>query len=137
LAKLSLFKLIAQYIKNNPKLKTPEDLTRHNCIIYSLSDSPTQWTCGKAGIQKIVNISPGSYTVNNGLALTQAAVSSLGVILMPEILIKSELKSKLLLPLLPEWEFESYALYAIYPYHRETSHKLRTLIDFLVHILSN
>lgn len=126
-----------EYIDSATELVTPEDLAEHNCLIYSLSSSPTHWSCAKAGKHKIVSISLGSYTVNNGLALTQAAVAGLGIILMPEILIKSELKSKLLVPLLPEWEFESHALYAIYPYHNETSHKLRTLIDFLVAYLTD
>ena len=126
-----------EYIDSATELVTPEDLAEHNCLIYSLSSSPTHWSCAKAGKHKIVSISLGSYTVNNGIALTQAAVAGLGIILMPEILIKSELKSKLLVPLLPEWEFESHALYAIYPYHNETSHKLRTLIDFLVAHFSN
>jgi len=126
-----------EYIKNVAKLKTPEDLTKHNCIIYSLLESPTQWTCAKAGKQQTITIPPGSYTVNNSLALTQAAVAGLGISLMPEILIQTELKSQSLVPLLPEWEFESHALYAIYPYHRETSHKLRTLIDFLANYLSS
>ena len=125
------------YIKNRAKLKTPEDLEKHNCMIYSLSESPTQWTCSKAGAKKTVTISLGSYTVNNGLALTQAAVSGLGIILMPEILIHTELQSKRLVPLLPQWEFESHALYVVYPYHRETSHKLRTLIDFLATCLTS
>jgi len=124
-----------EYIKNLAKLKTPEDLTISNCLIYSLSESPTQWTCSKRCEQKIITISPGSYTVNNSLALTQAAVSGLGIILIPELLIQSELQSKRLLPLFPDWEFESHALYAIYPYHREASHKLRTLIDFLANYL--
>ena len=126
-----------EYIDSATELVTPEDLAEHNCLIYSLSSSPTHWSCAKAGKHKIVSISLGSYTVNNGIALTQAAVAGLGIILMPEILIKSELKSKLLVPLLPEWEFESHALYAIYPYHNETSHKLRTLIDFLVAYLTD
>ena len=95
-----------------------------------------QWICNRGNEEKTVTINPGSYVVNNGLALTQAAVAGLGVILMPEALIKSELKSKKLISVLPKWEFETQALYAIYPNHRETSHKLRTLIDFLVEYFS-
>ena len=119
------------YVDRNPPVKKPEDIEKHNCLIYSLAASPTQWVCSKAGKKKMITIPPGSFTVNNGLALTQAAVSGLGIILMPEKLIQSDLQSKRLIPLLPQWVFESHSLYAVYPYHKETSHKLRTFIDFL------
>ncbi|NRB41305.1 MAG: LysR family transcriptional regulator [Pseudomonadales bacterium] len=124
------------YLANSDKLETLEDLQQHNCMIYSLSSSVTQWTCHKENEEKTFAITPGSYRVNNGLALIQAAVAGLGVILTPALLAQPALKSKQLLPLLPQWEFESHALYVIYPYHRETSRKLHTLIDFLVEYLA-
>lgn len=124
------------YLSNHPEIKSPQEIEQHNCMVYSLSSSPTQWRYKKDAETHTILIKPGSYVVNNGLALTQAAIAGLGVILTPEMLIRSSLKSRQLVPLLPDIEFESHALYAVYPYHKETSRKLRTLIDFLAEYLS-
>ncbi len=125
-----------EYLNNSPGLTSLNDLQQHNCIIYSLSSSPTQWRYSDGMETKALSIVPGSYIVNNGLALKQAAIAGLGITLTPEILIRSELKSKQLVPLLTEISFESHALYAVYPYHKQASRKLRTLIDFLAGYLS-
>jgi len=125
-----------EYLNNSPGLTSLNDLQQHNCIIYSLSSSPTQWRYSDGREMKSLSIIPGSYIVNNGLALKQAAIAGLGITLTPEILIRSELKSKQLVPLLTEISFESHALYAVYPHHKQASIKLRKLIDFLAEYLS-
>lgn len=121
-----------EYLSNHPELTSVDDLAHHNCMVYSLSLEPNQWTYQQGGQTKSININSGSYRVNNGLALIQAAVAGLGLILTPNLLAQPELDSKQLLPLLPEITFAPHALYAIYPQHKQTSRKLRTFIDFLV-----
>lgn len=124
------------YLSNHPDIKKPQELEQHNCMVYSLSSSPTQWTYKKNTKKHTILIRPSSYVVNNSLALTQAAITGLGIILTPELLVRTSLNSRQLVPLLPDIEFESHALYAVYPYHKETSRKLRTLIEFLAEYLS-
>ncbi|WP_085909263.1 LysR family transcriptional regulator [Kiloniella majae] len=119
------------YIENAPELLEPDDLSFHNCLIYSLSSSPTNWVFKNENEIRELNLVAGSYVVNNGLALKQAALADLGVILAPEILVHDELEAGKLIRLLPAWKADAHALYAVYPYHRETSHKIRTFIDFL------
>ncbi|KLN61561.1 transcriptional regulator [Kiloniella spongiae] len=119
------------YIENAPELLEPDDLSFHNCLIYSLSLSPTNWVFKNENEIRELNLLAGSYVVNNGLALKQAALAGVGVILTPEILVRDELEAGKLLRLLPAWKVDAHALYAVYPYHRETSHKIRTFIDFL------
>ena len=124
------------YLANNSQLISPNDIEQHNCMIYSLSHTATQWVCSDGKETHTLSIKPGSYIVNNGLALIQAALAGLGVILTPNTLIQSELKSKQLLPVLPGFSFEPHALYAVYPQHKQESRRLRILIDFLVEYLS-
>lgn len=128
------------YLKNAPALTTPEGLAAHNCLLYSLSSSPTHWLFRCNNEVKIIDVDStasnsdrksGGYTVDNGIALKQAAIADLGIMLIPEILVSSELATGELIHLLPEWKPDNHALYAVYPYHRETSPKVRTFIDFL------
>ncbi|KGJ95852.1 LysR family transcriptional regulator [Thalassotalea sp. ND16A] len=120
------------YIEHAAELKSLDQLCFHNCLIYSLSSSPRQWLFRKQDEIQTVDLAPGSYVVNNGLALKQAALAGLGIVLTPEIFIDEELKSGKLTKLLPDWEADKHALYAVYPYHKEQSQKVRTFIDFLI-----
>jgi DNA-binding transcriptional LysR family regulator len=123
------------YLKNAPALTTPEDLSTHSCLLYSLSSSPTNWLFRYSDEVKIIDVdstaNSSGYTVDNGIALKQAAMADLGIMLIPELLVSAELISGELIHLLPEWKPDNHALYAVYPYHRETSPKVRTFIDFL------
>lgn len=51
--------------------------------------------------------------------------------LIPQALVDAELKSGQLIALLPDWQAYDHAPYAVYPYHRGSSPKVRALIDFL------
>lgn len=121
-----------KYIEQAEQLLSPDELNQHNCLHYSLSSSPRHWEFRKKGEKKAIDLAPSSYVVNNGLALKQAVIAGLGITLTPEIFVDKELKSGELVRLLPEWLAESHALYAIYPYHKEQSQKVRTFIDFLI-----
>ena len=125
-----------EYLKNSPKLELPEDIAFHNCLIYTLSSSKS-WTFNKGEETQIIDINPSSYAVNNGLGLKQAIISGLGVTLTPRMFVADELSNGEVVALLHDWEAETHALYAVYPFHKEQSPKIRTFIDFLVEHLSN
>lgn len=124
-----------QYLENAPKLETPEDLSLHNCLIYTLSTSK-QWAFNQADTTQIIDLKPSSYAVNNGLALKQAITSGLGVTLTPRMFVEDEINNGAVVELLQDWQAESHALYAIYPFHKEQSSNIRTFIDFLVEQMS-
>ena len=125
-----------EYLKNSPKLEQPTDIAFHNCLIYTLASSKS-WTFNKGEESQIIDINPSSYAVNNGLGLKQAILSGLGVTLTPRMFVADELSNGEVVALLQDWEAETHALYAVYPFHKEQSAKIRTFIDFLVENLSN
>lgn len=125
-----------EYLEHAPKLESPEDLTMHNCLIYTLSSS-RQWTFNCGEETHTVDIKPSSYAVNNGLALKQAIIAGLGVTLTPRMIVQDALNNGDVVELLQDWNAETHTLYAIYPYHKEQSSKVRAFIDFLVEELSH
>jgi DNA-binding transcriptional LysR family regulator len=132
------------YLKNAPALTAPEDLPTHSCLLYSLSSSPSNWLFRHDDEVKIIDVdstanssgNSGGYSVDNSIALKQAAMADLGIMLIPKMLVEAELTTGALIHLLPKWKPDDHALYAIYPYHRETSVKVRIFIDFLVDYFS-
>lgn len=79
-----------------------------------------------------VELQPASFCSNNGIALKQAAVQGLGVPLVPEELVPSELANGPLVTQLLDWQPDTHALFAVYPFHKEKSPQVRLYIEFIV-----
>lgn len=120
------------YLKEAGQPAHPEDLKEHNCLRYSLSSSPNKWCFSRAEESLTVDVRPASFCANNGIALKQAAVQGLGVILVPHEFVASELADGTLVKLLPDWQPDSHALFAVYPFHKEQSPNVRLFIEFIV-----
>ncbi|MFQ2315041.1 LysR substrate-binding domain-containing protein [Aeromonas dhakensis] len=96
------------------------------------SSSPDKWCFNRAEESVAVELPPASFCANNGIALKQAAVQGLGVILVPHEFVASELADGTLVKLLPDWQPDPHALFAVYPFHKEQSPNVRLFIEFLV-----
>lgn len=120
------------YLKEVGQPAHPEDLKEHNCLRYSLSSSPNKWCFSRDAESLAVEQPPASFCANNGIALKQAAVQGLGVILVPDEFVSNELADGTLVRLLPDWQPDPHALFAVYPFHKEQSPNVRLFIEFLV-----
>ncbi|WP_342059307.1 LysR family transcriptional regulator [Aeromonas sp. OTU364] len=120
------------YLEEVGQPARPEDLKGHNCLLYSLSSSPRKWFFTRDAESVAVELKPASFCANNGIALKQAAVQGLGVILVPKEFVSSELADGSLVKLLPDWQPDPHALFAVYPFHKEQSPKVRLFIEFIV-----
>lgn len=118
------------YLARHGTPRQPEELRRHNCLMYSYLASGADWQFrGPAG-PMTVRVR-GSLTANNGDVLREAAVAGLGIILSPTFLIGPELRQGLLVPVLRDHWNADTGIYAIYPPTRHLSPKVRAFIDFL------
>lgn len=124
------------YLAKSAALRSPEDLQQHQCLVYSLSSEVKQWTFTKANTSHTIQIKPSCYAVNNGIGIKQAAMAGLGVTLTPQMLVQDALDSGELLSLLTDWQTDKQSLYAVYPYHKEPSVKVRAFIDYLIQRLT-
>jgi DNA-binding transcriptional LysR family regulator len=122
----------ADYLAKSAPLVTPEDLHKHQCLVYSLSSSARRWSFKKQDQRLDIELPTGRYTVNNGLALAQTAKLGHGIALVPEYFVKQALAQGELQQVLSDWQTEQHSLYLIYPYHKEQSQKIRAFIDFMV-----
>jgi DNA-binding transcriptional LysR family regulator len=67
------------------------------------------------------------------MAIRQAALEGLGIALIPVAYVREDLADGGLVNVLPDWRGEPQGLFAVYPAHRESSFKIRLLVDFLRH----
>ncbi|WP_375748104.1 LysR family transcriptional regulator [Vibrio sp. HN007] len=119
------------YLDAFPPILSPLDLKSHQCLGYSLSSSNT-WRFDRGGEVEEVDVTFSHFTVNNSLALVEAATLSKGVILTPYTYVKSKLDSGELVEILPDWLPKHHYLYAVYPSSRAHSKLVRSFIDFLI-----
>jgi DNA-binding transcriptional LysR family regulator len=124
------------YLKQYGEPKSPEDLKKHHCVIYTLARSPHEWSFWRGHETVSVHVD-GSLKVNNSLAASQAAVAGLGLIFLPMFTVLDGLERGMLKNVLKEWSTEPLTLYAIYPKHRQHSGKLQVFIDFISEALAS
>ncbi len=119
-----------QYFGRYPLPETPYDLDRHNCLI-NLSYSPNRAWSFKVGDKHFSVPVAGNMEFDNPLALREAALRGLGVVLLPSYVVRKDLREGTLQQVLSEYISEDADVFLIYPTARHMSPKLRVFMDFL------
>jgi len=117
------------YIEKHGRPRGPDDLNAHWALHYGRPTGEIAWAMRGGTTQSV----PISYRLcsNNGDALRIAAAAGLGIALIPAFLVRDELRSGALIPLLDGFEPKPINLYAVYPPTRFLAAKVRLFIDFL------
>lgn len=118
------------YLTKHGTPQRPEDLRDHRYLRYSnleldASQPVYRWLQSKSqdGISDIIS--------NNGDVLIEAAIASAGIALQPTFISSSTIKEGKLQVILPEYEPEPMALYAVYAHRQLLASKVRSFIDFI------
>ncbi len=123
------------YLEKHGTPERPEDLLEHNCILYSFLSHAREWRLiDPQGEAHVVPLK-GSLQTNNGLVNRAAALSGVGLVMLPTFYIGDQLRSGELKPVLCKFRPADIAVYAIYPERRNLTPKVRAFIDFLVQTL--
>ncbi len=120
------------YLAKHPKPKTPQDLTRHNCINLRL---PTKgglyaWEFEKNGQELRVRVD-GQMTCNGITQILNMAIDGFGLGFIPEGLAKPEIETGRLVEVLGDWcpYYPGYHLY--YPSRRQPSAAFTVVLEAL------
>jgi DNA-binding transcriptional LysR family regulator len=119
------------YLERRGTPSTPEDLSQHDCIIYTGFARAREWKL--IGPDGPVSVAvDGRVATNNFEVLGDAVRNGLGITVGPTMSVHNELESGALVRVLDQYEFESSAIFAVYPSARQLSTKVRAVVDFLV-----
>ncbi len=121
------------YLARHGTPRTPEELTRHNCLVptWEHGFSMTWEYKDPRGRPGEVRVS-GQYACDNWEVLREWAVAGLGVALKSTWDVRDHLEDGSLVPLCPGYVFDTdVAIYAVYPHRRYLAAKTRAFIDFL------
>lgn len=121
------------YLARHGTPATVADLSRHQCLVYTLSRTlgTGSWPFGTDG-RVVVPIS-GRLRASNGDALVAAAVGGQGLIYEPTFLVADALRAGALVPVLLDHPPKALdGVFAAYPGTRRPPAKVRAFVDFLV-----
>jgi DNA-binding transcriptional LysR family regulator len=123
------------YLASAPPVREPDDLLRHNCLIYSLQPTD-RWFFRhlETGRLEETPIS-GRLRVDDAEPLRDAALAGSGVVLLPSWLIGPDIREGRLVHLLPDWfaaiTTAPSGVFGVYPPRRTVPPKVRAFLDFI------
>jgi len=121
------------YIAKHGKPKDDTHLLHHSVISYAGTSSiPEQekWSYRSDGENKTMSINP-KFNVNDIESALIACTNGYGIGKFTELNAKKALDAKQLQPLLDEYDWGNYNLYAVYPQQKSLPQRTRLLLDFI------
>ena len=110
----------------------PTDLEAHNCLTFRVMPGHNIWHFEQNGRPHSVSVS-GSLFSDNSDALLSAAVSGLGIVLLPSWMVSEDIERGTLVPILSEYDLmpRTTPMHAVFASNRHMAPKLRVFLDYL------
>lgn len=124
------------YLERHGVPTKPEDLRDHNCLRYRVHPGESHWELvnKKSGKATDINVT-GNLVSNNVEAINAAMLNGGGIALLPSWVVGKDIQRGDATVILPEYHAKptdaDTAVYAVYPYTRNVSAKVRAYIDFI------
>lgn len=118
-----------EYLRKQGTPDNPEDLLRHNCLIYRYEGRGSDnWTFKQDKQEYTLQVS-GRFKSDNLNSLRQAALSHFGIAYLPKALVYEDLVEGKLCSILDGLAAKDLGIYAVYPKTRQPDLKLKLLIE--------
>ena len=124
------------YLDARGEPQVPADLWNHDCIRMSHVPEPGRWPLEhpEQGRQ-IVDIA-SRFSVDNGDLARAAAIDGIGIVVLPEFFVQSDIEEGRLAEVLKPWSMAPIALNLVMPPSRLRARRTQALIDHLTRTLA-
>jgi DNA-binding transcriptional LysR family regulator len=119
-----------RYLKKADRLRSPERLALHDCLVFRVGPHPKTWQLTRGDRTHEVSVA-AALSVNDLDILHDCVVRGLGVAVLPAYRCTDDLRAKRLERVLPEWSTPGTPIHAVYPSNRHVSPKVKALLDHL------
>jgi DNA-binding transcriptional LysR family regulator len=127
-----------KYVERHGLPSTLDDIAQHSCIGYANTHSSQLWQFESEGVNEPRSLTIRSRIVaNNGEAMRDAAITGLGLAVLPLFIVADSLAKRELINALPHERPVDDTIYALYPHTRHIAQKVRLIIDHLVQALAD
>lgn len=120
------------YLDRHGTPETPEDMSRHNCLLYSRQRQQSWWHCRQNKDYRKVEVQ-GNITSIGGTPLVNALNQGLGLALVPQWL-EADVDQSVCKPLLNDWQIDltSHGSGEIHALFVQPTPNTRAFLDFLM-----
>jgi DNA-binding transcriptional LysR family regulator len=125
------------YLRERSVPEKPEDLQHHDCLLYALQPGAAWYYRQAPDTAQPVGVTvQGRLRTNDVESLREAALSGMGIALLPTWLVGSDVRGQQLVQVLSDCEWliapgPERAIWAVYPPKKVVSPKVRAFIAFL------
>ena len=117
------------YLKSRGSPKSPDDLSKHDCISYAPIQSPSTWTFKRGETEYVVPVR-SRLLVSNLESACDAARAGVGITVLFSYLVAELVKAGELTPLLQDFQPPPWPVSFVYSPNRFMPVKLRAFLDF-------
>ena len=119
------------YLLEHGAPQSPAELEQHACLLYTAPPHTGEWQLQRDTESVKVKVQ-GRFSVNNLVAVRDAALAGLGIARLPTFVCRSDLDTGRLRRILGTWSAGERPVYAVYLGGKFVPTRLRLLLDFLV-----
>lgn len=119
-----------EYFARRGEPRVPQDLERHNCILYSYLRGGNIWSFRGPKGEMAVRVA-GTFRTTSGSAIRRAVLAGIGVAATPLWMVHDHLKTGRLQTVLADYAPPAAEINAVYPSVRKLSTKVRVFVDHL------
>ena len=120
------------YFTKYGRPKTPADLSRHNCLAFTLRDTRLTRNWRFAGADAETTLIPkGTMSFTDGAALGEAACGGYGLAQLHEYYLDTDIARGRLVPVLDKFRPAADPIWLVYPQTRHLTAKVRAFVDFM------
>lgn len=114
--------------------RTPQDLSSHNCLLFTAPSYGSRWGFSRDGKTEEVEVR-GSVRSDNGLVLLSSALAGVGMLIAHEWMMRGFIQQGSVTRILSDYTVNPRPgdadLYAVYPSSRRVSRKVKAFLEFL------
>jgi len=118
------------YLKRHGLPQQPEDLVKHQWVLFTLLPTPHRQVVRKNGREHTVKVN-GQFKTNNALTLRSLLLADCGIGVISEFIVKRDIENGNLVKLLPDYDAGAAGVYALYPDKHFKLLKVQLLLNFL------
>ena len=126
------------YLRARGEPTRPEDLSRHQAIIYAIPDEEpsTEWEFTRDDERSVVSV-PVRVIIRDGIGGLEAAINGCGVLRPFGIAAKEAISAGKLQVLLPDWSSGRLPVFAVFPKSRAIPAKVQAFVELAQRMIAS
>jgi DNA-binding transcriptional LysR family regulator len=124
------------YLAAHGRPQAPEDLEKHNMLVYNLAVAPYLLHLRRGEEERNVPIE-STLDSNEGQVIVAAGRAGLGIVVQPLYIIHDDIVSGRLIPVLEDWQLPRLTINLAYQSRRYQPAKIRVFTEFLIERVKN